>query len=168
MSESSHSSGRAGPSHRSVEIGVALSIALLALIGIVGSLQAGIGWAAEGPRAGFFPFYISLIILISSGINLVNAVRDFSGRELFAEWSQLRQVVSVVIPATIYVLAVPVLGMYVSSGLLIAAFMKWLGRYNWMVVLVVAIVVPVIIFIFFERWFLVPLPKGPLEDWLGL
>jgi hypothetical protein len=76
--------------------------------------------------------------------------------------------VSVVIPATIYVFAVPVLGMYVSSGLLIAAFMKWLGRYNWLVVLAVAIVVPVIIFIFFERWFLVPLPKGPLEDWLGL
>ncbi|MBN8935563.1 MAG: tripartite tricarboxylate transporter TctB family protein [Rhizobiales bacterium] len=168
MSESSHSSRRAGPSHRSVEIGVTLSIALLALIGIAGSLQAGIGWAAEGPRAGFFPFYISLIILISSGINLVNAMRDFSGRELFAEWSQLRQVVSVVIPATIYVFAVPVLGMYVSSGLLIAAFMKWLGRYNWLVVLAVAIVVPVIIFIFFERWFLVPLPKGPLEDWLGL
>jgi hypothetical protein len=46
--------------------------------------------------------------------------------------------------------------------------MKWLGRYNWLVVLAVAIVVPVIIFIFFERWFLVPLPKGPLEDWLGL
>jgi hypothetical protein len=168
MSESSHSSRRAGPSHRSVEIGVTLSIALLALIGIAGSLQAGIGWAAEGPRAGFFPFYISLIILISSGINLVNAMRDFSGRELFAEWSQLRQVVSVVIPATIYVFAVPWLGMYVSSGLLIAAFMKWLGRYNWLVVLAVAIVVPVIIFIFFERWFLVPLPKGPLEDWLGL
>jgi hypothetical protein len=168
MSESSRSSRRAGPSHRSVEIGVTLSIALLALIGIAGSLQAGIGWAAEGPRAGFFPFYISLIILISSGINLVNAMRDFSGRELFAEWSQLRQVVSVVIPATIYVFAVPVLGMYVSSGLLIAAFMKWLGRYNWLVVLAVAIVVPVIIFIFFERWFLVPLPKGPLEDWLGL
>jgi hypothetical protein len=168
MSESSHSSRRAGPSHRSVEIGVTLSIALLALIGIAGSLQAGIGWAAEGPRAGFFPFYISLIILISSGINLVNAMRDFSGRELFAEWSQLRQVVSVVIPATIYVFAVPVLGMYVSSGLLIAAFMKWLGRYNWLVVLAVATVVPVIIFIFFERWFLVPLPKGPLEDWLGL
>jgi hypothetical protein len=95
-------------------------------------------------------------------------VRDFSGRELFAEWSQLRQVVSVVIPATIYVFSVPYLGMYVSSGLLIGAFMKWLGRYRWPMVLAIAIGVPIIIFILFERWFLVPLPKGPLEDWLGL
>jgi hypothetical protein len=151
-----------------VEIGIALALALLAVIGIIGSLQAGIGWAAEGPRAGFFPFYISLIVLISCGINLMNATREFSGRELFADWSQLRQVVSVVIPATVYVFAVPVLGMYLSSGLLIAAFMKWLGRYSWLTVIAVGIVVPVIVFVLFERWFLVPLPKGPLEDWLGL
>jgi hypothetical protein len=58
--------------------------------------------------------------------------------------------------------------MYVSSGLLIAVFMKWLGRYGWPLVLIISIGVPVITFLMFERWFLVPLPKGPLEDWLGL
>jgi hypothetical protein len=65
MSETSHSSGGTGPSHRSVEIGVALFIALLAVIGIIGALKVGIGWGAEGPKAGFFPFYISLIVIIS-------------------------------------------------------------------------------------------------------
>ena len=73
-----------------------------------------------------------------------------------------------VIPTTIYVFAVPVIGMYVSSGLLIAVFMKWIGRYSWPMVLAIAIGVPILTFILFERWFLVPLPKGPLEDWLGL
>lgn len=168
MSESSQSSGGAGPSHRSVEIGVALFIALLAVIGIIGSLKVGTGWGPEGPKAGFFPFYISLIVLISCAVNLIGVFREFSGRELFAEWGQLRQVFSVVIPTTVYVFAVPVLGMYVSSGLLIAVFMKWLGRYSWLLVAAVAIGVPVATYIMFERWFLVPLPKGPLEDWLGL
>jgi putative tricarboxylic transport membrane protein len=168
MSESSQSSGGAGPSHRSVEIGVALFMALLAVIGIAGSLKAGIGWGAEGPKAGFFPFYISLIVLISCGVNLFNALREFNDREIFAEWGQIRQVMSVVIPTTVYVFAVPVLGMYVSSGLLIAVFMKWIGRYSWLMVLAVAICVPMLTFVMFERWFLVPLPKGPLEDWLGL
>jgi hypothetical protein len=74
----------------------------------------------------------------------------------------------VVIPTTIYVFAVPVIGMYVSSALLIAVFMKWIGRYSWPMVLIIAAGVPVLTFILFERWFLVPLPKGPLEDWLGL
>jgi putative tricarboxylic transport membrane protein len=168
MSESSHSSGRTGPSHRAVEIGVALFMALLAVIGIIGSLRVGIGWGAEGPKAGFFPFYISLIVLISCAVNLVSVFREFNGSEIFAEWGQLRQVLSVVIPTTIYVFAVPVLGMYVSSGLLIGVFMKWLGRYSWVMVLSIAIGVPILTFVLFERWFLVPLPKGPLEDWLGL
>ena len=167
MSDSTHRHGGTGPSHRSVEIGVALFIALLAVSGIVGSLEVGIGWAAEGPQAGFFPFYVSLIVLISSVINFLNVFRDRDG-ELFAEWGQIRQVMSVVIPSAFYVGAVPVLGMYVSSGLLIGVFMKWLGRYGWMTVLAVSIGVPVITYILFERWFLVPLPKGPLEDWLGL
>ena len=168
MSESSHSPGGTGPSHRSVEIGVALFMALLAAVGIAGSLKVGIGWGAEGPKAGFFPFYISLIVLISCAVNLVNGLREFTGREVFATWGQLRQVLSVVIPTTIYVFAVPVIGMYLSSGLLIAVFMKWIGRYSWLMVLAVAIGVPIATFLMFERWFLVPLPKGPLEDWLGL
>lgn len=168
MSESSQSSGGAGPSHRSVEIGVALFIALLAVIGIVGSLKVGIGWGPEGPKAGFFPFYISLIVLLSCAVNLIGVFREFTGREVFAEWGQLRQVFSVIVPTTVYVFAVPVLGMYVSSGLLIAVFMKWIGRYSWLLVAAVAIGVPIATYIMFERWFLVPLPKGPLEDWLGL
>jgi hypothetical protein len=147
---------------------VALFMALLAAVGIVGSLKVGIGWGAEGPKAGFFPFYISLIVLISCAVNLWHALRAFTGREVFAEWGQIRQVLSVVIPTTVYVFAVPVLGMDVSSGLLIAVFMKWIGRYSWLMVLALAIGVPILTFILFERWFLVPLPKGPLEDWLGL
>jgi hypothetical protein len=51
--------------------------------------------------------------------------------------------------------------------LLIATFMKWLGRYRWGMVLPIAIGVPLVTFIVFERWFLVPLPKGPIEEWLG-
>jgi ABC-type sugar transport system permease subunit len=151
-----------------VEIGLALFMALLAAVGVVGSLKVGIDWGAEGPKAGFFPFYISLIVLISCAVNLLHALREFTGREVFAEWGQIRQVLSVVIPTTVYVFAVPILGMYVSSGLLIGVFMKWIGRYPWLMVLALSIGVPVLTYILFERWFLVPLPKGPLEDWLGL
>ena len=67
--------GGTGPSHRVAEIGVAGVMALLALIGIYGSLQVGIGWGAEGPQAGFFPFYVSLIVLISCVVNVVSVLR---------------------------------------------------------------------------------------------
>jgi hypothetical protein len=51
--------------------------------------------------------------------------------------------------------------------LLIGLFMRWLGRYSWPLVLAISIGIPVVTFIVFERWFLVPLPKGPIEEFLG-
>jgi putative tricarboxylic transport membrane protein len=167
MSDIVRETGGKGPSHRSVEIGVAVAMALLAAVGIVGSLQVGIGWAAEGPQAGFFPFYVSLIILVSCAINLLAVFHETDIR-IFAEWGQLRRVLAVIVPSTIYVFLIPVMGMYVPSGLLIAVFMKWLGRYRWAMVLLISVGVPVITYVMFEKWFLVPLPKGPVEDWLGL
>ena len=167
MNETVKETGGAGPSHRGVEIGVAIAMAVLALIGIYGSIKVGIGWGAEGPRAGFFPFYVSLAVLISCAVNLAKVVASADDGQLFAEWGQIRQVLAVVVPTAIYVAAIPFLGIYVASALLIIAFMKWLGKYNWFMSVAVGVVVPILTFLMFEVWFLVPLPKGPLENFLG-
>jgi hypothetical protein len=167
MSDHAQETGGAGPSHRNVEIGVTLVMMLLALIGIYGSAKVGFGWAAEGPQAGFFPFYVSVIVIISSVINLMHVFGAGKVEGVFAEWGQLRQVGAVVLPTAVYVLAVPYLGIYVSSAVLIAVFMMWFGRYRLPAAAAVAIAVPIITFFMFEIWFLVPLPKGPLENFLG-
>jgi putative tricarboxylic transport membrane protein len=73
-----------------------------------------------------------------------------------------------VVPASIYVALVPFLGMYVSSMLLIAVFMMWLGKYSVWYTLPIAVGVPAVVYIVFERYFMIPLPKGPIEYWLGL
>jgi uncharacterized membrane protein (DUF485 family) len=142
-------------------------MAILALIGIYGSTKVGIGWGAEGPRAGFFPFYVSLAVLISCAVNLAKIMSSPNDGALFAEWGQIRQVLAVVVPTAIYVAAIPFLGIYVASALLIIAFMKWLGNYNWLMSIAVGVVVPILTFLMFEIWFLVPLPKGPVENLLG-
>ena len=162
-----NNSSNAGPSQKAVEAGVTLLIAAFGAIVIIGSIQAGINWGVEGPRAGFFPFYIGIFILVSSAINLWNGLRDHQGR-LFAEWGQLRQVLSVVIPTAIYVGSMPFIGLYAASILFIGWFMRWLGKYRWLTVAAIAFGMPLITYIVFERWFLVPLPKGPIEEWLGL
>lgn len=162
-----HSSNNAGPTHKAVEIGVTLLIALFGAIVIFGSVKAGINWGAEGPRAGFFPFYIGIFIIAASAVNLWNTFRD-ENDGLFAEWGQLRQVMSVVIPTAIYVGSMPFTGLYLASIIFIGYFMRWLGKYNWLVVLGVAFGMPIVTYFIFERWFLVPLPKGPIEEWLGL
>ena len=158
----------AGPRQRHVEIGVALLTLVFGAIVIAGSLQVGVNWGVEGPKAGFFPFYIGVIIVGASAFNLVRTFADVLPDQLFASWGELRKVMSVVVPAVIYVVLVPFLGIYVSSMLLLAVFTKWLGRYPWYLVSAIAVGVPLIFYLMFELWFLVPLPKGPIEDLLGL
>ena len=157
-----------GPSHRYVEYVVATLCIVLGLITIVGSIKVGIGWGPEGPKSGFFPFYIGLLIVGASLLTCIELWMDKSKDHLFAEWGQLRQVMSVVIPTTIYTLVIPYLGIYLSSFILIAGFMKWLGKYPWGITIAVAIGTPAAIYVLFEKWFLIPLPKGPLENLLGL
>jgi hypothetical protein len=137
---------------------------------MAGSLQVGIDWGVEGPKPGFFPFYISLFIIIGSIINLVqvNTGQGEVRRGVFSTWEQLRRVLAVVVPAVAYVAFVPFLGMYVSSVLLIAVFMLWLGGYRLWMTLPIAIGIPVLAYLVFERYFQIPLPKGPVEYWLGL
>jgi putative tricarboxylic transport membrane protein len=164
MSDNLHA---VGPRHRWVELGMTLLTAMFAVVVIFGSVKAGHGWAFDGPQAGFFPFYVGLFILGASAVNFFHAWMERDTARPFAEWAQLWQVVSVLIPAAIYVVLVPLIGIYAASMILIAAFMKWFGRYAWIVVLPIAIGVPIVTFIVFERWFLVPLPKGPIEELLG-
>jgi putative tricarboxylic transport membrane protein len=163
MSDQSQGSG---PSHRLVEVGVALATGAFAIAIAFGSLQAGIDWGAEGPKAGFFPFYVALIILGGSFVNLVQAFTAGNGGR-FATWRQLFQVLSVAVPTGIYVALIPVIGIYVASALLIALFMVWLGRYGVKYVVPIALGVPLVTFLIFEKWFVVALPKGPLESALG-
>ena len=167
MSENFEGMRGAGPAQRPVEMGVAVAIAVFALVVIAGSVQVGIGWGAEGPKAGFFPFYVGLVILGSSIINFGAVMSERRNDQLFAEWGQLGKVMAMLVPTAIYVALVPWIGIYVASMLLIAVFMRWLGRYGWGRIAAIAVGVPVVTFIIFEKWFLVPLPKGPIEELLG-
>lgn len=166
MSDTSHAAA-SGPSHRGVEIGVAIAMIAFGAIVIAGSLQVGIGWGPEGPKAGFFPFYLGVSIILASVMNLL-AATTLDPRKVFADWSQLRSVLSVVIPTTIYVVAVPFAGIYVASLVLIAVFMIWLGRYSVALSAAISIGTVVAIYFMFEKWFLVPLPKGPIENFFNL
>ena len=150
---------------------LAVSGFLLILGGMVvaDSLRVGIGWAEDGPRSGYFPFYIGLILLVSSGTVFVKQLLRWKRDDaVFAEREQIRLVIAVLVPMVLYVGAIFLLGIYVSSAVLIGYFMVRYGKYRWAITLPVAIGVPLVFFLVFERWFLVPLPKGPIERLLGL
>jgi hypothetical protein len=134
------------------------------------SWRTGFGWIeGQGPAPGFFPFYVSLIIAVSSLVTLVRAVGNVESDsgETFVTRPAFLRVLLVLVPTALYVLLIEYLGIYVSSAIFIAGFMLAF-RENILKSLAVGIGVPLALFMMFEQWFLVPLPKGPLEAMLGL
>ena len=85
----------------------------------------------------------------------------------FVSRKQLDSVLKVLWPAVAAVALMNVIGLYVASALYIGFYMRWVGRHSWVSVLTLGIGIPVVTFLVFEKWFLVPMPKGPLEGWLG-
>jgi putative tricarboxylic transport membrane protein len=167
MSEQAGDSG--GPfSVRTAELVVAGLLCVVGAVVMWDSWRIGATWGDDGPRAGYFPFYVGLIILGSSlGTLLMNLFSRSAAQRPFVAGDQLMMVLKVLIPAVVFVIAVGFLGIYVAAALYIAFFMWWLGGYGPVRFLPVAILVPLALFVMFEIWFLVPLPKGPLEAWLG-
>lgn len=155
-------------SNRTMEIVVAGLFALVALVVMADSIRVGNGWGADGPKAGYFPFYVGLIMLVSSLATLaVNIWRHSGERTAFVEKQQLGLVLQVLIPSVVFVIVTGFLGIYLSAVLFIAFFMHWVGKYPIKTILPVAILVPAVLFVMFEIWFLVPLPKGPVETMFG-
>ena len=158
----------AGLNRRIPEAGVAALLLAAGIIVITDSLRVGIEWADDGPKAGYFPFFIGILLAFSSGWTLLQTLLGWSREtKLFSQWSELRDVGAMLLPTTVFIVAVPFLGLYFPGALLIGYFMKRHGNFRWPMLAGVSIGVPLSLFMLFERWFLVSLPKGPIERLLG-
>lgn len=131
------------------------------------SNRLGFRWGSDGPQAGYFPFYIGLMLCIAGGINLFRGLRDPYQRT-FVTRGQAKLVLLVLIPLALYIGLIAMLGIYVASTIYIAVFMIWLGKYGWVKTAIISLGVSLAFFLMFEVWFKVPLIKGPLETALGL
>ena len=165
MSEGPPPGRRAGISTRSVEIAVAVILFVLGAIVVYDSNRLGSRWGTDGPEAGYFPFYIGLIICISSAVNFASATfgAGAKNRKLFVEWQPLRQVAALLVPAALYILGIQLIGLYVASAIYIAVFMVWLGKYGWLKGVLLGLAVSAVAFLTFEVWFKVPLYKGAFD-----
>jgi hypothetical protein len=155
-----------------VEAVTALVLGLIGGAAIWDSLRIGAGWGQDGPRSGTFPLAMGVLLSAVSLATLLRAVVG-GGREpgaapaLFATWGQLREVARVLLPTIVYVAAIPFTGIYLASALLVVWFMRRLGDFGWARALAAGLATAIVAFLVFETWFLVALPKGPIEHWLG-
>jgi putative tricarboxylic transport membrane protein len=152
---------------RTADIVCGVVLALVGLIVLVEGLRLGIGWSTDGPEAGFFIFYLGVALCLATGPIVFGAIRLARSTNPFVAAGQLRSVLTVFLPAVAMVVLTHVLGLYVSGAVYIAAYMRVIGRHRWIPTVLTAVAIPLVAFLIFEIWFLVPLPKGPLEARLG-
>ena len=167
MASNQENDERAATSVKVAECIVAAVIIALGVLVIVDSLRLGHRWVSDGPQAGYFPFYIGVILCISGAVNALRALRDPYVRT-FVTRGQGKLVLLVLVPLIGYVGLIALLGIYVASTIYIALFMIWLGKYGWAKTAMISLGVSLAFFLMFEVWFKVPLIKVPLETALGL
>lgn len=156
-------------SNRTIEVVACLLLLGLAVLLGYDNWRTGIGWDSTGPQPGYFPFYLSVILggaclygLISA---LVNGRR--AAAETFVTRAQLRRVMAVFVPTFLFCLVMEYLGLYVASFLLIAGFMRLIGKIAWWKSLLTAFIFTAVMFVTFDITFDVIMPKGPLEAAFG-
>ena len=142
-----------------------LLVAFAALV-LWDSFGRGAGWAPDGPQSGYFPARVGLLMLGAAGAAFWSSLRA-DRAAVFVTYAQLRRVLQVFGPLTIYVALIGPLGIYLASGLFMGAMMLMLGPFRPWQVALAATATPLVAFVVFETWFGVPLPKGPLEAALG-
>ena len=155
---------------RKADVVVAFLLLVLGLGVLVEGWRLGIGWSTDGPQPGFFVFYLGLALGLSCLVLLAQARgRPDSpvGRNPFVEPGQFGSVVKVAVPAGLMILLTHPVGLYVAGGLYLGIYMRWIGHHSWALTVLLAVAIPVATFFLFEVWFLVPMPKGPLEAVLG-
>jgi hypothetical protein len=151
---------------RVADLVVAGVLGLLGIVVLVDAVRLGTGWGTDGPKSGFFPFWLATLLLLTTGLIVVQTLVRRSALP-FLTRERAIPVLRVLVPAVVFVLLTQVIGLYVAGVLYMAVSMRWLGRHRWITVVLVSVAIPLATFVVFERWFLVPMPKGPLEAWLG-
>jgi hypothetical protein len=153
--------------HTAEVVVYALLLALALVLGF-DNWKSGMGWSKEGPQSGYLPFYLCLIL---AGASLYGLGIAFLGRvsadRTFVTRDQLRRVLQVFVPTFLFCLMMQWLGLYVASFLLVAGFMRFIGRIAWWKSLLASLLFALIMFGTFEVAFDVIMPKGPLEAAFG-
>ena len=155
---------------RWIELLVAVCFAVAGIVVVLDRQRVGNAWASDGPQPGYFPFYIGSLMLAGAAWVFLHTClrwRLDGGREVFAHAKEWRLMLMMLLPTVTYLVSMAWLGIYLSSCVFIAAFMVWQGRFTYLKSLLVGLSISAALFLLFEIWFLLPLPKGPLETWLG-
>ena len=118
----------------------------------------------EGPGSGFWPFWLSAIMLLCcvwTGVNWWRRKTPASRSDApYLDAHGKRMLVLVGGGVLALVAMVEVIGAYGAMFVFLIYYMSVLGRHSWPITLTIAVMTPVISFFFFDVAMRIVLPKG--------
>jgi Tripartite tricarboxylate transporter TctB family len=150
-----------------MEIATACLLLAAGVAVVFGALEYQIGWDDAGPQPGYFPFFIGLIIVVSSLGVLGQTIARRRPDEVFWNASQARRVAAFFLPIVAFVVLSLALGLYVATALYLIGAMVLQGGYRLPFATLIGAGTAVSFFVLFEILFKQPLLKGPVEAFFG-
>jgi hypothetical protein len=149
--------------HRQVEIGAVVVFLLLGALVLWDTIRLGPGWGESGPQPGFFPFVLTILLVLGTlGVIYVNIYRHPEGRPFFEVSQEFSDLLKVGIPILVVVALIRWLGLYITSGLYIGFFMAWYGKFHWYWALAGAIILPAVLWLVLREGFNISMPMSVL------
>ncbi len=137
---------------------------------LVDSVRLDIGWGMEGPRPGFFPFLMSLGVLVCCVVVIVRAALRrgvAKSDKAFMPRQAIAPVLKTLLPIVGMVVLTELVGLYLAAGIYLAFSMRYIGRHGWPVVVAISVLLPGSLYYLFDKVFLIPMPAGSLRGLLG-
>ena len=147
--------------YRGMEAGVALALVILAVVLLVESVRLGPGWGESGPQPGFFPFVLTVLMVIGAvGVMIVNVFLQPDPRPLFELSQSLSDMLRVLFPIVAAVLLIRWAGIYVTSGVYMAFFMAWYGKFRWYQAVAGGVILPAVLWGILREGFNIGMPMS--------
>ena len=154
---------------RTVELLMAVALALMSIAFMIKSTDGlSITWVrGKGPGSGFWPFYLSAIMLASCLMVIYQWIRkstpESRSDEVFMTAETVR-IIGITVGALFFLLlGTHFIGIYFSMALFLIFYLRVMGGHTWFLTLVLAVATPLGLFFFFEGALVLPLPKGYSE-----
>ena len=159
---------------RKANLGVAIFLFLIGAIVMYDAVRLGWRWdPGSGPGAGYLPFYLSLGVLVCTGIIIVKQIMQLSkegitGDKRLIQEGGLKPILWVLLPSTAMVALTSIVGLHFAAFVFLLFYMRAVGKIGWLACALVSVLFPVGMYIVFDRLFLIPLPDGMLGNYIKL
>lgn len=118
-----------------------------------------------GLGPGFYPFWSAAMIAAAALVVVYRWYRGTdTGEGVFATREAWTAPLKIALPMIAAVAVIQWIGFYFVTGLYMGFFARFIGRYRWVWVIVIAVVFPALIYLAFEKGFRVFLPKSILFE----